>query len=155
MAMVITPESELGRELAKWNKTYQFAPFPRMLYRARRRDDGVVSVVENDDRLFGGVPGAAEVWSSANQRTVGNESELQAALEQGWRNSPLEAMERFEAKEHAIGEAAAIRNYEDRNMSERAKAEAAAVEAQSFEHVPEIPVAPVKRRGRPPKQAVA
>lgn len=149
MAMVILPESELGKEYAKWNKPWRYEEFPRLLYKAKKRPDGRVSVAETDDKLFGGNPGAAEQWTRGCYMEVGDEYELQKALELGWRKTQKEALEHFEAKERALGEAAAVRAWEDRNMSEGAKAEAAVVEAETFEHVAEIPRQPIKRRGRP------
>jgi hypothetical protein len=155
MPVVINPESEYGKELARWNVKRPFSRFPRMLYMARKRPDGVVSVCETDDALFAGHnhvvnPGAAEAFNGTCQKTVGSESEMAVAMEQGWRATPQDALERFEAKERSVGDAAAHRAYEDRNMSDAAKAEARTVDASTPDHVAEIPV---KRRGRPRKQA--
>ena len=155
MPVVINPESEYGKELAKWNAKRPYSAFPRMLYMARKRPDGVVSVCETDDTLFAGRnnvvnPGAAEAFNGTCQKTVGNEAEQSIALEQGWRPTPKDALDRFEAKERSVGDAAAHRAFEDRNMSDAAKAEAKAVDASTPDHVAEIPV---KRRGRPRKQA--
>lgn len=150
MAIVITPESELGKELAKWNKPYVYSEYPRMLYMARRRPDGVVSVLEVDDKVFGGNPGTAEKFNATCQLIVKNDEELRNAMDRGWRMSMQEALERHEAKEKAIAEAAAVRAHEDQKMSEAAKAEAAAAEAATIEHVAEVPE---KKRGRPRKTA--
>ncbi len=153
MALVITPESQLGIELAKWNKPYVYVPFPKMLYKAQRRPDGVVSVGEADDRVFGGQPGAAEAFSTTCQRIVRSEDELHRALNDGWREHPKEALDQHEAMERKIADAAAQRNYEDRNMGARAKAEAESADAVGgMEHLPEIAEAP-RRRGRPRKTA--
>lgn len=46
---------------------------------------------------------------------------------------------------------AAARNYEDRNMSEGAKAQSNAAEQASSTHLPVIPETPIKRRGRKAK----
>jgi hypothetical protein len=131
----------LAKEHARWNKPYKFEQFPQMLYRAIRRDDGVVVVGDmRDERL-----------DKQCHRTVLSEPERQQALEGGWRESPAEALALFEAKQRSIGEATAHRHYEDRNMSPAAQAEAAAADAATPEHVPEVKEA--KRRGRPRKQA--
>lgn len=151
MGVIITPESEYGKELVRWNKPYVFQPFPQMLYLARRRPDGVMSVGETEDSVFGGRPGAAEAFTGTCQMTVKNESELNRYLELGWRPSPQEAMDRLKSKERLISDAAAHRAYEDRNMSDAAKAEAAAADAATPEHVAEVPEA--RRRGRPRKHA--
>jgi hypothetical protein len=155
VAMIVTAESELGKELAKWNVQRPPTYFPRMMYMARRRPDGVVSVGEVEDAIFARPgqqppPGAAESWSAGCQIIVNDEAEQAKALERGWRYTPAEAMTRFEEKERAIGEAAAVRAYEDRNMSDAAKAEIAEADAETEEHLAEVPEK--KKRGRPAKQ---
>lgn len=149
MAIVITPDSELGKEMAKWNKPYQYRPFPKMLYKAQKRPDGVPSVGEARDSAFGGNPGEAEAFSKTCQMLVNDETELTRYVEMGWREGPTEALEFFEEREKAFAESAAQRAHGDRNMGDKAKAEAAAVEASTPEHVAEVPRTPVRRRGRP------
>lgn len=151
MAMVITPESAMGQELAKWNRPYTFQPFPMMLYKAQDRPDGIPSVGEYLDSVFGGVLGAAEAFTNRCQKIVQNEQELAAALEMGWRKTQKEAMALREAKDCARSTAAAHRAYEDRNMSEAAQAEARAVEQSTEHHVAEVPVK--RGPGRPRKIA--
>ena len=58
-----------------------------------------------------------------------------------------EAQEHADALQKAIGDAAAERNWQDRNMGERAKAESAKVEEEHFGHLGEIPAKPL-----PPKR---
>jgi hypothetical protein len=82
---------------------------------------------------------------------VRSEQEETASLERGWRRTAQEAKERFEGKEKHISDAAAHRAFEDRNMSEKARAEVAAVEAETVEHVAEVPIK--RRPGRPRKAA--
>jgi hypothetical protein len=142
----ISPESELGKEFAKWNKPYVFDRFPIMLYMARQREDGIVRVAETDDKQCGGKPGAAEVWTMGNQRIAKNEDEFLKLKGQGWAETAADAMELFEKRRKEVSTAAAHRAYEDRNMSEAAKAEAAVVEAAQFEHVAEVPEKPAKRK---------
>ncbi len=159
MPIQITPESELGKELAKWEKPYKYEPFPAMMYKANRRPDGVVSVGEARDELFGGQPGAAEAFSATCQTTVKDDTEMIRALELGWRKSPAEAVEHFEEKDKFLSTAAGHRAHEDRNMSPGAKREAAAAEESTAEHIAEVPRKKLrpkplkKRRGRPPKRA--
>ncbi len=148
MPLVVTPESEWGKELAKWNKPYEFAMFPKMLYKATRREDGIVSVAEADDALFGGQPGAAESFSARCQMTVKDDRELTRFIEMGWRESPGAALEFFEEKALALGASAAHRAHDDRNMGDKAKAEAEAIEASTPEHVAEVPRKRVRRRKR-------
>jgi hypothetical protein len=156
MPIIITPESELGRELAKWEQpdyNPKAHPFPKMLYKARRRPDGIPSVAETSDGVLGGSPGAAEAFTSTCQMTVNDETEMIRAVEMGWRHSPGEAMEHFEEKEKFLSNATAHRHHEDRNMGEAAKKEAAEADAATIEQLPEVPRKPVKRRGRPRKRA--
>jgi len=149
MAMVITPESAMGQELAKWNKPYVFEAFPMMLYKTQLRPDGIPSVGEYLDGIFGGALGSAEAFTKRCQRIVKSEQELSAALEQGWRKTQAEALEHHESKERILSTAAAHRAYEDSKMSEAAQAEAKAVEQETEHHVAEIPVK--RGPGRPRK----
>ena len=78
MPIVITPESEMGKELAKWNKPYHYEPFPQMLYRARKRPDGVVTLLD----------ATGEEYDKGCYRTVNDEHERQMALELQRRRVP-------------------------------------------------------------------
>jgi hypothetical protein len=141
----------MGQELAKWNGPYRHQDFPMMLYMAQTRPDGIVSVGEVADAVFGGAPGAAEAWTRRCQMIVASERELAEALERGWRKTQGEAMQRHRAKDEYVADAAAHRAYEDRNMSEAAQAEAKAAEQSTEEHVAEVPVK--RGPGRPRKAA--
>jgi hypothetical protein len=148
LSIIISPESELAKELARWNKPYDIHDpanrFPMMLYMARRRPDGVVSVCEVED--FPGRPGSAESFNSSCQMIVRSEQERVDALGRGWRETLDEAKARFEIKEQSIAQVAAQRAHEDRNMGELAKAEAKEADAATAEHVPEVPEKPRQRR---------
>lgn len=160
----VSTESQLGKELLKWERPYDYDPnkhpYPKMVYRAAHRPDGRRSVIEVQDSLFpvNGergqivVAGAAEQWSRRNQLTVNDESEHRKALEAGWRNTPQEAMEFCEARDNIVSNLTAERHYTDARMSEPAQREAEAADlAAGLKHVPSIPEQPKKRRGRPPK----
>jgi hypothetical protein len=146
MGVIVTAESEYGKELAKWNAKRPPAAYPRMLYRAQLRPDGVYSVHEVDDRVFGGRPGAAESWTFGCQFTVNDEAEHRKARDGGWRDSHAEAMEYQRGLEKFVSDAAAHRHHEDRLMGEQARAEAEAADASTVDHVAEVPE---KRRGWP------
>lgn len=130
-------------EVAKWNTPRReggmrpdgFEPFPQMVYKARKREDGKVVV---DD-------------PEACQRIVGSAGELALAHGQGWHDGPTLALEAFEAAEQALGQAAAERAAADRRMSDAAQREAAAIESQTGAHLGEIPEAPKRKPGRPRK----
>ena len=68
---------------------------------------------------------AAHRFNEQCQKTVHNEEELQKAYEQGYRSDLQEAVDWAIAKEKAVGTETAHRNYDDRNMSDAAKAEIA------------------------------
>lgn len=138
MPVVITPESALGREMAKWEKPYHFEPFPQMLYRAIRRPDGVV---------------VCDAESRACIHVVQSEAELSRAVEAGWRLSPPDALAFFESRERSKADAAAHRAYEDRNMGDAARAEAQAADDATHEHVAEVPEQR-RQRGRPRKSSL-
>mgnify|MGYP001610618556 CR=1 FL=1 len=147
--------SPYGQEMRKWNTPKRdggynangYEEFPRMLYKARRRETGgpIVCVDPRD-----------EAFSASNQTTVRNEEELQRALSQGWRKSPQEAIEYADRFDSEMARAAAHRIFEDKRLSEKAKIEAHdADEAAGLDHLPAIQEKRLqkKRRGRPRKNA--
>jgi len=148
----VSEESQLGKELLKWERkpgwNPENHPFPRMLYRAQHRPDGRRSVGEVLDSLFGGAPGSAEQWSRRCQLTVNDESEQSKALEAGWRFTPQEALEHLESRDNAVSQATAERHAADARMGELARREADLADLTTLKHLPEIPE---KRRGRPKK----
>lgn len=161
MAVVITPESELGIELAKWNKPYRYEEFPRMLYRAQRQMNGKWSAHEElphpfmfqgtDPMAFQREEERVHAFNAGCQRIVKNEDELRKALNEGWRKSIAEANALHEAEADEVAAITANRHYHDQFMSEAARAEArAADEAAGAAHVPDVP-----RRGpgRPRKES--
>jgi hypothetical protein len=157
---LVNPESEETKEMAKWEQfpskwTLGSAPgnpwtmraYPWMLYKAKQLPNGKWSVAEEPPAYFGyrdaqewdrACQGAAAFTASC-QRTVNSEAEHQKARAEGWRDNPTEAMELVEVLNTGLSDAAAERNYQDRNMSEKAKAEVAKVEADHFGHLGEIP----------------
>jgi len=102
---------------------YQYRPYPRAIYHAT---------------------------DPTSPRLVKDEAEERNFLSRGWADSPATA-EKAAATDYdkRIAIPAAERAYVDRNMSAAAKAEVAAHEAATDEHVVDVP-AP-KRRGRPAK----
>ena len=160
----ISTESKLGKELQTWERkpdwTPEKNPYPKMLYRAQHRKDGRRSVHEVDDAFFAEVdergfrrivPGAAEQWSRGCQLTVYNEAERSRAWEQGWRDTPQEALASLEQRDNAVSNETAARHYSDLRMSEKAQREAAEADQSTLKQVPVIPEQPIKRRGRPRK----
>lgn len=124
--------------------------FPKMLYRASRRPNGGPFLV---------IDPLDEQWSMRNCKTVGNREEEERAIRngEGWRHTLSEAIEYQNALETEISNAAAERQNAEKRMGEKARAEAALVDAATFEHVPEVTpaaVAAVRKRGRPRKVIV-
>ncbi len=111
---------------------------PVCLYRALKRPDGKVVCTDGD-------------YITETCRAARTEYDYLLMIGQGWVREPQEALERFEAEEQAIGQAAAERAYADQSMSESAQSEIEAYESTTgVKHVPEVPEA-VKKRGRPKK----
>jgi hypothetical protein len=163
MGVIITEESALGQEMAKWEQfhtkygppgnPYRYQEYPRMLYKAQKRPDGKVLCMDSaphryaflDDATYMRAVDAAEVFTRQCQRIVNSDSERADAEREGWCVTAQAALEYHEKLEQAIGDAAAHRAYEDRLMSDRAKAEAKAADDATHEHVPEVPRTPIRR----------
>lgn len=93
---------------------------------------------------------AADQFAFGNQLIAKDEAEYKRAKANGWADSSAAALELAERREREVSQAAAERAFVDSKMSEKAQAEAAALDASTFEHQPEIPEQP-RRRGRPRK----
>lgn len=145
MPILISEQSQYGKEAWKWEHTTAevhpsdssirgmrpvgFQPYPAMLYRCLQKNP-----YKFDEFV---------VHSADEQRNM--ESRGWIAGGQG------EAVKAFEANQQALAIAAAERNYQDRNIGEKARAESDAAEQASSSHLGEIPRTPIKRRGRPAK----
>lgn len=165
------PGSKYNRELAKFEQfpgtritggtlkpgnPYVFRPYPMMLFKAFDGPNGKLQCMAappdrqeyiDPQELFRHEESARR-FTEKCQRIVKDEREMSAAMEDGWRQSPEEAMEVGLARQRAIANAAAHRNYEDRNMSEAAKAEIAEAEQNADGHLGEIKERPRRRRRR-------
>lgn len=145
MAILISQDSEYGKEAWKWEHTtadrhpsdpsirgmrpVSFQPYPAMLYRATKKNP----------------------WTF-EEHVVGNEDEQRNMESRGFvAGGQQAAAEAYDRAQQQVAVAAAERNYTDRRMGEKALAERDAAEAGSSRHLGEIPETPVKRRGRPKK----
>lgn len=167
MPVVISPDSELGKELAKWEQTvtkyvpdgeapgrpYQYRPYPRMLYRAVKKSNGKVVCVDNPlaydterEQL------EAERVSKQCQRIVQSDVEERNAMNEGWRESPTEALSAHEQHEQNIGQAAAELEFSAQRMSAKARAEIKAAHADTSDHV--VDVKPKRKYNRKTKGVV-
>lgn len=157
--LVLIPGSFTVREHSKWEQfpskytvgtspgnPYTYRPFPKMLYRADRYNGQIVCMGAPPDPSEFKDPREAERaeeharrFTEKCQLIVRDEAELSRAMESGWRETPQEAVEHVLARDRVVAQETAERQYQDRNMSERARREADLVVAESGgEHQPEI-----------------
>ena len=170
--IVVVEGSNYANEMAKFEQfpsrygqagnPYVKREFPKMVYRAQVWKGKIACGAQAADPNVFPNPNdfhreeeLARRFTESCQMTVNDERELQRAMENGYREGPAEAVAYLEARQRDQGKAAAERNYQDRNMSEPAKAEAAVAVAEAFdrgEHLAAVPEQPIKRRrGRPRK----
>lgn len=123
--------TDYAKEMARWNKPYVYAEFPKMLFRGTTTTAGRVDV---------------------EQRIVSSEGEEHAALADGWCVHPQRATDAETARQEAIGTAAAERTFTDRRMSAAAQVEATAVDQATAKHLGEIPEQPRRRRSHRRKE---
>lgn len=104
--------------------------FPKMLYKAGRNGVGKIEILEH--------------------HIVDDDQEQSNMESRGFRFGQQDALDLFVSEDRDLAKLAANRAYQERTMSDAARAEAQAYEASVDEHVAEIPVTP-KKRGRPAK----
>lgn len=169
--IVVIQGSNYANEMAKFEQfpnkygppgnPYTYRPFPKMVYRAELFKGKVAcgaapadpSEYANANEFFR-MNEQAERFTQKCQLTVKDEQELQRAMENGFRESPAEAVAYLEAKMRSEARASAEREYADRNLSEGARAEAADAVKEAFNEGRHLPVVPEKRRrGRPRKDS--
>lgn len=153
MGLVIAPDSELGKELEKWNTPKQqggmrcngFEPYPAMVFKAARYPGtGKVLVLHP---LAGTGDTVADAFSVRNYKTVDTPEAHAQANREGWADTPGEAVEAFEQAAKDEADLAANAAFHAKRMSAQAQQEFdAAQEAAEF-HDPD-PAAP----RLPPKQ---
>lgn len=152
----VSTATELGKELLKWERKPGYNPrnhqYPMMLYKAVKCADGVVRATKDEPSQYDYTKetmglmqrdaDAARAFNLSNQKTVMNEDDHAIARGQGWCESMAEAVKHYEQKvEFKLQDATAQRLIDDRNMSEKARAEARAAEVATEEQVPMIPIA--------------
>lgn len=104
--------------------------FPKMLYKAGRNGVGKIEILEH--------------------HIVDDDQEQSNMESRGFRFGQQDALDLFVSEDRDLAKLAANRAYQERTMSDAARAEAQAYEASVDEHVAEIPVTQ-KKRGRPAK----
>ncbi len=145
--IVHNPASPYAREMAKWEMGYSlygppgrpreqvgYQEWPAMFYKMKRSDTNGNFEVEH-------------------YQEAADEAEARNLMSRGYRKGRDAAIAFVEETEQALAVGAAERVFHEQRMSEKAKAEAAAADASTSQHVAEVPVTPIKRRGRPRKSS--
>jgi hypothetical protein len=160
-------DSFYKKEINRWNAPKReggmnrngFERFPMMLYHTQehpishRHEVAIAEDVISLDKTR--VILDAQAFNSSCQMTVNNEEELERAKRDGWCESQAEAVAWREQWVARLATEAAHRNYDDRNMSDKAKAEAEKAELAIPGHVAEIPERPRRKPGPKPKSQTA
>ncbi len=146
MPVLYAPESPESQERTKFEaqyspwgppkKPYVFGPYPMMLHKA-----GPPS------QLPGAPATAMGAITIVDTKVVASEGEGNHYREQGFRNTPLEALNAYEAmiEEHAKL-AANLEHQKKNQLSERAAAEVQAAQDAHSGHLPSVPVTPIAPR---------
>jgi hypothetical protein len=132
---------------------YVFRRWPAMMFHAERRN-GQIKCMDTEPQRYEfqheanylqAIEGARH-FTAKCIRTVAGQEEWARAMNDGWRDSPDDAIKACEERENVKSTVIAHGNYEDRNMSERALAEKdAAIAAEGGVPLPEIKRKPVRR----------
>lgn len=152
MPIVRSGESEHDKELAKWDLPKRmggygpdgYEPYPRMLYKAHRRENGKVMCMDMS-ALYGtdmAEMARAEAFNASCQKIVQSEEQYRLAKGQGWCDTPQDALALHEQQAQELATAAAEAAYSVRRMSEKAQREHAEADAAT-EH-PLTDIAPKK-----------
>lgn len=146
----VSTKTDFGKELFKHERRPDYNPkanqFPMMLYRAHEVDGKVMcmdvypkSFRYSNMEMYRMACEAVDNFNLSCQITVNSDTEYNQKRAEGWRDDPKEAYDYAMKLHDDIVRAAAERNYQDRNMSEKARGEIAAAEAATPRVLPEIP----------------
>ena len=173
MGVIISPESEMAKELQKWEMFPRYnangevmAPgnpyradrmYPKMLYKAQERPNGKIECMTNepnprfykDPTDYDFAVREAQAFNRECYRIVPDESEHTRARANGWRETVPEAIAFLNGLKDDIAREAAEAAFRAKGMSSKARAELEAVGESTHEHVVDITVK--KKRGRKPK----
>lgn len=140
------PKSLEAKERAKWEaqhsewgpgrRPYVKRDYPMMIHLAGRPETGL---------------GKATIIDTV---IITHDGEYEPYRSRGFRPTPLEALEAWQAQETEYAELAAGRNWDVAHgrHSERAQREIAAAEAVAVDHLPSVPVTPIKPRAQKDKE---
>src|SRR5262245_54989439 len=132
-------------------------PFPMMVYKAQKNELGKVLWLEvlplaewyPDERSYALACANIEAFNKRCYKTVGNEHELQQALNDGWSKTAQEALDKHERLEQDIANAAAEANFAAKRLSANAQAELDAAGRETHQHVTDVVGVPKSARRRP------
>ena len=143
--VVYNPASPYAREMAKFEMGYSpygrpgrpretigHQAWPAMFYKMKRS-------TTNGDFLVEHYMEAADEVAGKNLESL------------GYRQGQVAAIAYVESLEQDMARAAAERAYRDKGMSDKAKQEAAESDDATSQHLGEVPVTPIRKRGRPVK----
>lgn len=155
------PTTEYEKETHKWDTPKRlggmgpdgYEAFPKMVYKAHRRENGKVMCLDMDTLYAGdmNVVAKAEAFNRTCQLIVQSEGELDRARNTGWCDSPASAVADIEKHAQAIAQAAAEAAYSVQRMSDLAQREHAAADADTDAPITDVIPAP-RKRGRPAKR---
>lgn len=125
-----------GTEMGPGLRPYVYREFPLMMHKAGKPEGGL---------------GAHTIVES---RIVESETQASQLFHEGFRRTPLDALQYLEDQRLEFAKLDAELNYEQKNkVSERASAEIDAARAAHTgdvsHHLPAVPVTPIRKRGRP------
>lgn len=161
MGLVISPESDLGKELSKWEQhrtrivaddampgnPYVFREYPKALYQARLhpRSGQATCLMPapdtltcRDEKEFERLCNETDNWNAKAMRKVPHEEAERLAKGQGWAESPKAALEVFEKEQQEIARLAAEAAFQAQRMGEKARAELAEADASTSSHVVDV-----------------
>ncbi len=143
-AIDLPQSTEYAKEMRRWEAThtrygppgrqYAFQEFPKMVFKAARVDGKGIQIVDT--------------------HIVGNETEERNLQSRGFCVTQESAIAAIEAEQTVHGTLAAEREYQIRHgrLSEPAVREVrSAEEAHGATHLADVPVTPIRKRGRPAK----
>jgi hypothetical protein len=156
-------ESHYAKEMKRWDAPKReggmnrngFEPYPKMLYRTQPHPQSGRHEISMDKDIISldktVVLVDAQAFNNSCQLIVHRAEEEENAKRDGWRESQAEAVQFHLDELDRMAREAAHRNHDDRNLSEKAKAEARAIEEKIPGHVAEIPEQPRVKRSLSPE----
>jgi hypothetical protein len=156
MAIIYNPDSEISRELTKWDTQKRhggfnangYEEFPKMVYQAKARENGKVMC---GDPLAATGDAIGEAFSRSCQMIVSDQDEMDRASKEGWYDTPDLALAGYEDTQKSMADVAAMRHFADQRMSACGTGQKLRLaDDATHEHLPSIPSTPVlRKRGRP------